>query len=238
MKPTAPIFEKYIQSDNKNLFDIFNWPNLNIEWKNVSILDYGCNQGNYITSAKNFIDHNKYLGVDLIDSSITLAKQRYPNYNFQLYNKWHQAYNPTGNKGTKIYDIIDEKFDVIVAYSVFTHNTFNQMEEELTDLKRLLNPGGIILFTVWRAEMFAAFYEFEFNKYENIPVVDCNRITYDKFAYWIDSSNLITDNLEFCPTNCKQFNSYYNLEWLTKKVSSIKYLGKPVGQYQDLFCIS
>jgi SAM-dependent methyltransferase len=235
MKPLPPIFEKYIQSDNKNLFDVFNCPSLGINWKDVSILDYGCNQGNFINSAKNYIDPNRYLGIDITNLSIELAKQQHPDFNFTLYNKWHQAYNPTGDKTTSVLDIVDKKFDIVIAYSVFTHNTIDQAKEELADLKKLLSPRGKILFTIWRASMFASFYEFEFNKYANIPVIDCNSIAFDKMAYWVDTSKLITDDLQFQPTTCRQFNSYYNLEWFEKEMGNVHYLGKPKGQHQDLF---
>ena len=55
MKPEQ-LFKTYLQADNKNLFEIFDNKELNIDWKNVSILDYGCNQGNYLITANNNIN--------------------------------------------------------------------------------------------------------------------------------------------------------------------------------------
>ena len=236
MKPEQT-FEAYIQADNKNIFQIFNNKKLNIDWKNASILDYGCNQGNYINSASQFINSEKYLGVDIIQKSIDLAKEKHPGYKFVHYNKWHQIFNPTGNKNIKISSKINEKFDVIICYSVFTHSTIEQTKDELKELITLLNPNGMILFTVWSVASFKPFYQWMLERFEKVKPIDFNKLNYEKMAYWINTSTIITDAVDFCSAESNSFNTFYDLIWLSEEINPAIYLGVPAGQSQHLYCL-
>jgi SAM-dependent methyltransferase len=228
-------FKTYLQMDNKNLFQIFDVPGLNIDWKNVSILDYGCNQGNYINSAHDYIDSTRYLGIDIMELAIDQAKKNHTDYNFIHYDKWHQAYNPSGNKNLTVTDVVLTKFDVIICYSVFTHTTFEQMQLELSNLQNLLNPNGIILFSVWGSKIFEPFYNFISNKFDNITPIDFENINYSKMAYWVDGINVVTDEVNFQPDTYNSFNTFYNLLWLVEAISPAVKASMPIGQYQDLF---
>jgi SAM-dependent methyltransferase len=236
MKPEQ-LFKTYLQNDNKNLFCIFNNKELNIDWKNVSILDYGCNQGNFLKSAASNINGEKYLGIDIIPMAIDNAKLTHPEYRFMHYDKWHQAYNPTGNKTIKVSDSLNEKFDVIICYSVFTHNTIEQAKDELNELKKLLNPYGIILFTVWRSDIFEPFYNWISERFENVIPIDFNNINYKSMAYWINTSEVVTDTLNFVSENNTSFNTFYDIEWLKEELKPAIHLGIPIHQHQDLFCL-
>ena len=236
MKPEQ-LFKTYLQADNKNLFQIFDSKELNIDWKNASILDYGCNQGNYLLTANKYINSEKYLGIDIISMAIETAKVKHPGYRFVHYDKWHQAYNPNGNKNVKVSDTIDEKFDVIICYSVFTHNTIEQAKAEIDDLKQLLNPGGVILFTVWREEIFEPFHKWILERFQNVIPINFSTVKYDKMAYWINTSIVVTDTLNFESSDINSFNTYYNLEWFKQEIKPAIHLGMPDGQHQDLFYV-
>jgi SAM-dependent methyltransferase len=234
MKPEQ-LFKTYLQNDNKNLFHTFNNELLNIDWKNSSILDYGCNQGNFLKSAVDNISSEKYLGIDIIPLAIETARLKNPNNRFLHYDKWHQAYNPGGNKNLKISDVVNEGFDVIICYSVFTHNTIEQAKDELCDLKKLLNPDGVILFTVWRSEVFEPFYNWIAENFENVAPINFNDISYKQMAYWLNTSTVITDTLNFDSDDNTSFNTFYNMEWLKEELKPAIHLGIPIHQYQDLF---
>jgi len=62
----------YIQPDNKNLYEIFNH-NTTIDWKNSKILDFGCNTGNFLISAQDYIKLENYTVIDLNLNSIKMA---------------------------------------------------------------------------------------------------------------------------------------------------------------------
>jgi SAM-dependent methyltransferase len=228
-------FKTYIQHDNKNLFEVFKSVNLPIDWKNVSILDYGCNQGNYINSAREHIDISKYTGVDIMQLSINTAKNNHPDCNFIHYNKWHQAYNPNGDKTLNLSDVFTEKFDVIICYSVFTHSTLEQAKDELKDLQKLLNPNGVILFTIWRAEIFEPFSEWILKRFYDSKPIDFKKLHYKKFAYWLNTSEIVTDMFNFENDEYYSFNTYYNLDWFIQHMSPACHAGIPAGQHQDLF---
>jgi len=236
MKPEQ-IFTTYLQNDNKDLFRTFNHEELNIDWKNVSILDYGCNQGNFLKSAAEHITAEKYLGIDIIPMAIETASLAHPGYRFMHYDKWHQAYNPTGNKTIKVSDAVSEKFDIIICYSVFTHNTIEQAKDELNELKKLLNPNGAILFTIWRSDVFQPFYTWISNNFENVVPLDFNNINYKNMAYWINTSTVVTDTANFVSENNTSFNTFYDINWVKEELKPAVYLGIPIYQYQDLFCL-
>lgn len=228
-------FKTYLQLDNKNLFQIFDVSKLGIDWKNVSILDYGCNQGNYINTAHNFIDPTQYLGIDIMEIAINNAIKLHPNYEFIHYDKWHQAYNPSGNKNLKVTDIVFKKFDIIICYSVFTHTTFEQTKVELSELQQLLTPNGIILFTVWRSEIFKPFYNFIYNKFDNVTPLDFENINYNKMVYWVNDNNLVIDTFNFQVDIYNSFNTFYNLAWFAEAILPAVHVNMPINQYQDLF---
>jgi SAM-dependent methyltransferase len=236
MKPEQ-IFKTYLQNDNKNLFHTFNVEDLNINWKQVSILDYGCNQGNFLKSAAENINSDEYLGIDIIPLAVETARLKNPGYQFLHYDKWHQAYNPSGDKNLKITDVLNKKFDVIICYSVFTHTTIEQTDNELNELKKLLNPNGVILFTVWRSEVFEPFYKWILQRFENVVSINFDDINYQKMAYWLDTSTVITDTLNFETDNNNSFNTFYNIEWFKEEFKSAIHLGVPTNQHQDLFCL-
>jgi len=228
-------FKDYLQPDNKNLFQVFSSSMLNIDWHNVSILDYGCNQGNYLNSARGYIDTTKYIGADIMLKSIMTATNIHTDCKFLHYNKWHQAWNPNGEKNLNLSNVpMGEKFDVILCYSVFTHTTFEQTKHELEDLKKLLNPNGIILFTIWSKEIFPMFNKWLLERYDNVSAIYSLQCA--KFAYWIDTSRLVIDTDDYISNQAESFNTFYDLEWFKKNTGAM-HLGTPANQHQNLFYI-
>ena len=234
-------FTQYIQPDNKNLFEIFVAAKLDIDWKNAKILDYGCNQGNFLSSALPYINRENYLGVDILEVSIHLARQNNPNCNFLHYDRWHQAYNPTGDKNLSINDVVNDKFDIIIAYSVFTHTTIEQTRFELDELKKLLTPNGHILFTMWSSDIFKPFHDWVININLNNNIrsstIDFENLNYEKFAYWIDETKVITDQYDYKNDECSLFNTFYDLNFFKEKFYDCMYIDRPNKQHQDLFYI-
>ena len=99
----------------------------------VAILDYGCGTGDYITFPL-ARSGNEVLGIDIHEPSILEARRRYalPNLSFR-----------TG----VIQDLLAERlsFDVIVCSEVLEH--LNDPLEFLTNVRRLLRPGGGLIVT-------------------------------------------------------------------------------------------
>jgi len=235
MKP-APIKESnYIQPNNKDLFEIFKHNNT-VDWTTDKILDFGCNVGNYVSNAGTNITPHNYLGIDLNLPSIEQARSHHPRFNFVHYNKWHPSYNPTGIPNLKVKDFVNEKFDVIIAYSVFTHISIEQAKQEIDNLLEVLVPGGKLLFTIWPSEMFQPFYCWMHERY-NIAEIDFSTVKYNKVAYWLNDRDIVLDQ-EDINSNCDSVRTYYQTSAFLKLFPNARILGIPPGQHQTLVQIT
>lgn len=235
---TKPIYDNlYIQEDNKNLFEIFSYNN-DVDWANAKILDFGCNVGNYLNHAVPFIKKENYVGIDLNNHSLSVARVRHPEASFVFYNKYHQSFNPTGVDNIRINDVLNEKFDVIIAYSVFTHCSVNEMKAELKNLLEVLKPGGCILFTVWSHDFFKRFHEYLLSRL-TIEEFDCDSVEYDEVLYWVDYGKVFTDDHDIHLKDCKSLCTFYKLDKFQELFPEAELLGHPPGktQSQKLFRI-
>lgn len=100
------------------------------------ILDYGCGYGRISRLMYYFIDEDNLFAADPWDKSIALCHNDGLNKNFVL-----SEYLP-GNLPFK------EKFDLIFAFSVFTHLSEKATRVNLNLLSNYLNPGGVIVITI------------------------------------------------------------------------------------------
>lgn len=141
-------YEEYIQPVNQDTFGVLNSRISKImpDWASKKILDFGCNIGNLYLTARGRIDPNNYVGVDVMEKSINIAKEKFPETNWIHYDRHNSTFNPKG--GTSWFEPPFNP-DVIIVYGVFTHMPFNEVEFYISELKKILNPGGIIVFSVW-----------------------------------------------------------------------------------------
>jgi SAM-dependent methyltransferase len=96
------------------------------------VLDLGC--GGTGRTIDEFIKHDfTVTGIDVSSEMIRLAKLRHPNVHFVRadFISWD----------------IEESFDLIIAWDSIFHVPREQQEEATVKMCRLLNPGGILLFT-------------------------------------------------------------------------------------------
>jgi SAM-dependent methyltransferase len=115
------------------------------EWRGRKVLDFGGNVGNLLRCGST-IDVDRYWCIDVSRDAIAQGRRTYPAAHWLFYDRYNFAFNPTGVRGLAIPDP-GERFDVIVAYSVFTHTNRAEMRELVGQLQRLLAPGGTIALT-------------------------------------------------------------------------------------------
>ena len=224
----------FIQPDNKNLFEVFKFGN-DIDWSQVSVLDYGCNQGNYVKHSKHIVSPDRYLGVDINQASIVKAKTNYPDYEFLHYNQWHPSFNPRGINSIMLSNVLDRKFDVVVAYSVFTHSTIDQTRRQLADLKKLLNPGGCILATFWHVEKFPNFLKFIQHDH-SLANFDIDPNTCTRVSYWVDYNNVIQDQDALETKQYFSVCTFYQPKIITTHFRGSKLIGAlPIAGVQWLY---
>lgn len=115
-------------------------------WKGRKVLDFGGNIGTFLVGAGDNVDHDDYWCIDLNHEVIREGRRLYPQAHFVHYNRYSSQYNPKGVRYLPIPDC-GLKFDIILAFSVFTHVHQSEMLELIEQLRGMLSPGGALAFT-------------------------------------------------------------------------------------------
>jgi SAM-dependent methyltransferase len=115
-------------------------------WRGRKILDFGGNVGGFLASAGDHIDLEDYWCLDLNHEVIEQGRLRYPRAHFFHYNRYSSQYNPNGLRELPVPDL-GLRFDLVLAFSVFTHTHQTEMLELVEQLHRQLAPEGVIAFT-------------------------------------------------------------------------------------------
>lgn len=115
-------------------------------WHGKRVLDFGGNKGNLLLDPSCSISHQNYYCVDVIREAIEEGRKTFPDGHWVHYNRYNCSFNPSGIRDLPVPDLGAE-FDFILAYSVFTHTTFEEMKELVAQLRQHLAPGGVLAFT-------------------------------------------------------------------------------------------
>lgn len=115
-------------------------------WRGRKILDFGGNVGGLLAGAGSQINHDDYWCIDLNRAAIEIGKRRYPQAHFVHYDRYSSQFNPDGVRHLPIPDC-GLKFDIILAFSVFTHAHQIEMKEMVQQLENMLAPNGVLAFT-------------------------------------------------------------------------------------------
>lgn len=105
------------------------------DYKNKKILDYGGNRGNLLYFSQGKIKEENYTCIDVEKDAIRQGKIEFSNANFIHYNRFNPMYNE-GNIDEP-FPILEERFDICFAYSVFTHTDFFTFQQTINYLKNL-----------------------------------------------------------------------------------------------------
>jgi SAM-dependent methyltransferase len=115
-------------------------------WKRSKLLDFGGNIGGFLVGAGDAVDHENYWCIDLNQAVVARGRQNHPKARFIHYDRYHSEYNPEGIRNLPIHDC-GERFDIIIAFSVFTHAHPVDMYDLVDQLRSLLTPRGVLAFT-------------------------------------------------------------------------------------------
>lgn len=116
------------------------------DWHRKSVLDFGGNRGNILHDPNCEIRQQTYYCVDVIHDAIEEGRQSFPDAHWFHYNRYNCSFNPAGVADLAIPDFGTD-FDLILAYSVFTHTTLEEMRDLVAQLETKLAPGGRLAFT-------------------------------------------------------------------------------------------
>jgi SAM-dependent methyltransferase len=116
------------------------------DWRDKLVLDFGGNEGNLLLDHYCSIRHENYYCLDVIKEALEVGRMRHPQAHWIHYNRYNCSFNPEGIKALPI-PKMDVQFDVVLAYSVFTHTSREEMHDLVGQLTELLAPGGTLAFT-------------------------------------------------------------------------------------------
>jgi SAM-dependent methyltransferase len=103
--------------------------------ESTRVLDFGCGWGRMLRFWLNRVDSQNLHGVDVRDESVAMARRLNPFATFSAVD----AMPPM--------PFDDESFDVVVAYSVFSHLSEAVSRAWITELARVLKPAGLAIVT-------------------------------------------------------------------------------------------
>ncbi|HEY0157919.1 MAG TPA: class I SAM-dependent methyltransferase [Thermoanaerobaculia bacterium] len=116
------------------------------DWRGKKVLDFGGCDGNLLRNPDCTIAHEDYYCLDVVKEAIEEGRKAFPSAHWFHYDRYNCAFNPDGVRDAPVPDL-GVAFDVILAYSVFTHTTREEMHDLVAQLRAKLAPGGAFAFT-------------------------------------------------------------------------------------------
>lgn len=117
--------------------------------RNERMLDVGCGMGRKTLPLTQYFDGSaSYEGIDVNAAGVAWCRQqitpRFPNFRFQQIDVFNQLYNPAGKYQAAEYPFpfADGSFTFVMLGSVFTHMYPRDFGHYLSEIRRVLAPGG------------------------------------------------------------------------------------------------
>ncbi|MBD9373733.1 class I SAM-dependent methyltransferase [Rhizobium sp. ARZ01] len=128
------------------------------------VLDIGCGIGRMAVPLTQYLDPQvgRYDGIDPVEGGIDWCQRTitpaYPNFAFQRLDIAHELYNPNGKISGKALALPfpDRHFNFVIMTSVVTHLPPAEILVYLTEVRRILVPGGRLFMTAFVVDRIAA----------------------------------------------------------------------------------
>jgi SAM-dependent methyltransferase len=114
-----------------------------------SVFDFGCGCGRVARQLllQSEVPVGSYLGVDLFSESVQWAQQNLtpanPAFQFRHHDIFNAQFNPSSEKEFATIEGPSRQFSLVTAESVFTHIIERNVENYLSECKRMLSFDGI-----------------------------------------------------------------------------------------------
>lgn len=116
------------------------------DWRRKLVFDFGGNRGNLLRDPSCSIRQQDYYCLDVIRDAIEEGRETFPEAHWIHYDRYNRSFNPEGTVDLPVPDL-GVRFDFVLAYSVFTHTTLEEMKDLVGQLESFLAPGGTLAFT-------------------------------------------------------------------------------------------
>ncbi len=119
------------------------------------VLDLGCGIGRMAVPLTGYLTTGSYEGLDIVPSGIRWCQKhitsKYPRFHFQVADIHNKQYNPGGRFKPSEYRLPfpDKEFDLVFLISLFSHLLPTDMEQYVSEISRVLRPGGKCLITLF-----------------------------------------------------------------------------------------
>ena len=123
--------------------------------KKSKVLEIGCGCGRTAFALSRILENGNFVGVDIDKPSLHSCKQSSifirKNFRFEYMDVYNGEYNPTGKHHADTYKFPfeDNEFDVIFLVSVFTHMLTDDVKNYISEISRMLKPGGVCMVTTF-----------------------------------------------------------------------------------------
>jgi SAM-dependent methyltransferase len=222
------------------------------DWTGQAVLDFGGNRGNLLLNPDCKIRPQDYYCVDVIQEAVEEGRKRFPAAHWIHFNRYNCSFNPDGIEGLPLPDMGIE-FGMILAYSVFTHTTREEMNDLIEQLRARLAPGGALAFTFIDPHFKAWPETYEGNNLrwrlerarETNPTVDIERLLeQSRGAAWcalVDGTELYVDSNgvwsnEVQTRGCMTYNVFYTVGFLQREFPQTE-IRPPVNGGMQHCCI-
>ena len=165
---------------------------------NKTVLDYGCGNGNLTTT----IDPKFYTGFEVDAQAYAHCCKCYPQYNFVHQNLYNCVYNATGEKKLPT---LNKQYDIIFAYSVFTHTSYEYFLACMKVFQRHASEIYVSMITTDNTVLLDYLYQKRTKKYGSCDLLD--DIT-DNCVYLADNK-LVANTVD-----CEDFVAIYHKDFL------------------------
>jgi SAM-dependent methyltransferase len=219
-------------------------------WRGRRVLDFGGNVGNLLRDPRCEIAEEDYWCIEACREAVTVGRREFPKAHWIFYDGHNDSFNPIGQKGLPLPET-GQRFDFILAYSVFTHIVPSEMRRLVRELHARLADGGVLAFTFidpflhsWPGEYAGTNFRWRLDRINRDgPKVDATRaerivrgapwfVLADDAEVWVASERVIRP----AGSRARAFHVYHTADYMRQLFPSAEIL-PPANREMQHCCV-